>query len=163
MFSVELCLKFMWLVLLRILWMARDGTGSYVEYEPFTLIHSDSLVGFFPLDSDVGNIAPFFGERKDESTDASRILESNGAIVSDSLRVGAGVGENVHFTNISVQGSGLHFNGHSYVSIPMDLSPSAMPKVTVGAWIRLSASYNVDTKSFDFCLAAGIVRILHRQ
>ena len=110
-----------------------------MEYEPYTLLNS--LVGFFPFDGDVSNMSPHFGEKFTAGEGGLLDEESLVHLNMSSGVASTGVGSNVHFTDISVQGSALHFNGHSYLSIPLDLSPAAMPEVTIGAWVRHSPSF----------------------
>jgi hypothetical protein len=98
-------------------------TSTILDYEPYTLLKVQKLVGFFPLDTNLTNIAPLFRINKYE-----QLIGNNSGSISSSIT--------------SKQDGSYYFDGSSYAELPISLDPRIFPRITIGAWIKSSITGN---------------------
>jgi hypothetical protein len=105
--------------------------GTIFNYEPYSLIETTRLIGFFNFDSlNISNIAPNFEERNERYYILTDFTSKINIYCFSASAYG------VKSSSISIQGQSLYFDGSSYIEIPVNINPNYLPKITIGAWIR---------------------------
>lgn len=92
--------------------------SSVYEYEPYTILKKNKLIGFYTFDDirKATNISPYF-------TAAPNSINN-------------GTNFNIISASDSIQGSSYFFDGSAQVSIPISLKVSDTPKISIGGWFK---------------------------
>ncbi|KAJ1418018.1 hypothetical protein B484DRAFT_421873, partial [Ochromonadaceae sp. CCMP2298] len=94
-----------------------SNANKIQDYEPYTALQRDKLVALFPFDADSANLVPL--ENDDVAyrliADTSSAKRSQDAVQGRSIYLGA-------------------------VSVPLSISPTTFPLLTLGAWVKPSDS-----------------------
>ena len=91
---------------------------EYKTQDPIYLTRPGSLVGYYQFES------------QSEIGADSSFLEHDAAIISSPS----------HIKNSGKTANGLHLDGNSGLSIPIDINPRSMNQVTLGGWVRLTSA-----------------------
>lgn len=104
-----------------------------MQYEPYSFLHNDRILGFFPLDTEpLQNIAPTYDVNQSRSLFYPILIDSVVSLTPPATNHGA------EFSSISMQGKSLYFDGNSYINIPINMKPINLPQLTIGCWMRLA-------------------------
>ena len=95
------------------------------EYEPYTLVKREKLVGLFTFDD--LNITNVVHELDNNFYDKSMTHAHRGYYNG-----------NIQLSSVAIHGSSIYFDGRSNIVLPLSFDPIIFPKITIGAWVKVT-------------------------